>query len=182
TLFGATPELLSFRRAVGYELVRIGSSRGTRTGEPSAVMLRAGTERGAALIRSLREDLARDLPLQLELLEAEGELALDPRLASSLGVGLEPAVELEQAAVRARVQRYLAGPQTAQAAAYALDRFVRMHGRELASMEAKQRGLIEGRVVARRSWRRVAREAGYPSVPAAMRALRPAIRVLYALA
>ena len=83
TLFGATAELLQFRRSVGYALVRVGASRGTRTGEPAAVMLRPVSERATRLLDGLREDLARDLPLQLELLAAD--LVLEPALRASLG-------------------------------------------------------------------------------------------------
>ena len=35
-----TAALLAFRRHVGYALLRGGASRGTRTGEPAAVMVR----------------------------------------------------------------------------------------------------------------------------------------------
>lgn len=175
TLFGATPDLLSFRRALGYQLARVGSSPGARTGEPSVVMLRASSPRGASLVASLRDDLARNLPLQLELLEAEGELGLDPRLAAALCEGLDAAVELEEDEVRRRVERYLNGPQTAQAAAYELDRFVSANRPALDALDSSERVLVEGRLVARRPWQRVAQQAGYPTVRAAMRALRPAL-------
>ena len=178
TLFGATPELLRFRCEVGYALVRVGVSRGARTGEPAAVMLRAGSPRGAALIAELRAELARDLPIQLALLDADGELGLDPELAASLSQDVERAVELGADAVRARVLRYLAGPQPFEAAAYAITRFVEAHHDRLASLEPRERALIEGRVIARRPWRRAASDAGYPTTAAAMRALRPAIRSL----
>ena len=179
TLFGATPELLHFRRAVGYELARIGSSPGARTGEPSALMLRAASPQGAELVRSLREDLARDLSLQLELLEAEGELGFDPHLAAALCEGLPTAFDLDDDDVLQRVLRYLHGPQTAQAAAYVLDRFVRMNPQALDALDPCERALVLGRVVARRAWRIVAEQAGYATVGAAMRALRPTLRKAY---
>ncbi|MBZ0120106.1 MAG: hypothetical protein K8H88_24160, partial [Sandaracinaceae bacterium] len=112
------------------------------------------------------------------LLDADGELGLDPELAASLSQDVERAVELGADAVRARVLRYLAGPQPFEAAAYAITRFVEAHHDRLASLEPRERALIEGRVIARRPWRRAASDAGYPTTAAAMRALRPAIRSL----
>ncbi len=174
TLFGATPELLRFRRAVGYELVRVGVSRGARTGEPAAIMLRPDGDEARALVRALREDLARDLPLQLELLE--GELALDPELAAELGADLPEPAPLADDEVRAIVDAYLASSRPVESAAYAITRFVRERERALDVLPAPQRALIRARVLERRAWTEAA--AGYPSVPAAMRALRPAIAAL----
>jgi len=179
TTFGATPELLAFRRAVGYGLVRVGAARGTRTGEPSAIMLRAVSARGEALVRELRHDLARDLPIQLALLDAEGDLGLDPRLASALWEGVGPAQALGPDEILRRVACYLKGPQTSQAAAYALERFVEAHHEKLDLLEAREKRLVEARVRARQAWRVAATRGGYPSVGAAMRALRPAIRKLF---
>src|SRR5690606_38647685 len=80
TMFGATPELVAFRRAVGYELVRLGASKSARAGEPTAVMVRPVSARASRLVADLRADLARDLPIQLALIAAD-EHGLDPALA-----------------------------------------------------------------------------------------------------
>lgn len=180
TVFGATSDLIAFRRSVGYELVRVGAARGERTGEPAAIMLRAHSKRARKLIRELRSDLARDLPIQLALLHADGILGLEPGLASSLSDGLEPPVELDPAEIRSRVLRYANGPQTFASAAYAICRFVQAHRSRLSTLDSRERMLVEGHVLAHEPWDKVAREAGFPSVPSAMRALRPAIRKLLA--
>lgn len=178
TLFGATAELVAFRRSLGYEVVRLSASRGTRTGEPSVMMVRPGSEHARALVRSLREELARELPLQLELLEADGELLLEPALASALRAQL-PQVEpwtAEQA--RARSLAYAHGPRTFESVATAVRAVV--EALPLDGLPAPERAVLEGRVLACRGWRRVTAEAGLPSVPAAMRALRRGVRSLLA--
>jgi tRNA(Met) cytidine acetyltransferase len=182
TIFGATAELLTFRRALGYTLVRVGSSRGISSGEPAAVLLRAGTPRGEALIADLVADLARNLPLQLELLASDGELRLDPELERALRKDLPAASELESSELEARVERFANGAQTLEAAAYALSRYLAAHPERLACLHSNERRLLEQRLLARRSWRASARAAGYADVPAAMKAARPAIRKMIAKA
>ncbi len=113
TLFGTTPELLAFRRSVGYEVVRVGASRGTRTGEPAAVMLRAASPAGARLVGDLRGALARDLPPQLELLRDD---VLDDDLP-------EPA-PLTPEEVAEGVRAYAFGARTLEASIAALTRYV----------------------------------------------------------
>lgn len=178
TVFGATPGLLAFRRALGYELVRVGASLGLRTGEPAAVMLRPVSPAGADLVAALRQDLARDINIQLDLLRADGDLGFDPRLASALAAGLPAPVELDPHELQMRIQRYLSGPQTLQGAAYAITRVVERNTERLRSLPPQEQSLIRGRVLDRRSWDHVATQAGYPNVQAAMRALRPALRKL----
>ncbi len=174
TVFGATAELLAFRRQSGYALVRVGASRGTRTGEPAAVMLRPVTPAARALVADLRADLARDLPLQRALLA--GELALDPALEAALAEGLPPPAPLDDARLEAIVRAYVGGPRPFEAAAYAVSAFVERHADALDGLDGA--ALIEARVRQRASWAEAARVAGFPSVPAAMRALRRAVRAL----
>ncbi|HEY8431472.1 MAG TPA: GNAT family N-acetyltransferase [Sandaracinaceae bacterium] len=176
TVFGATPELLAFRREVGYSLVRLGASRGARTGEPAAVMVRPISPAARALVADLRADLARDLPIQLELLGAE--LALDPRMPAALATGLPPAEPLSDEECRSRTARYAASSRPFEAAAYAITRFVEARRERLGALDARSRALVTARVLERRAWPEAARLAGHPSVPAAMRALRPAIAAL----
>lgn len=179
TIFGVTPELLRFRRAAGYELIRVGASRGVRTGEPSAVMMRPVSPAARRLFDALREDLARDLPLQLELQNTDGELALEPALEAALGQGL--AVDPKARSTEARdaiVSSYAHGPRTYESAATPLTAWVRAHRARLSELEDEERFLIEARILERRSWSEVARLSELPSVPAAMRALRRAIRAL----
>ncbi|MCA9706970.1 MAG: tRNA(Met) cytidine acetyltransferase [Myxococcales bacterium] len=177
TLFGATPELLAFRRSLGYQLVRPSASRGARTGEPSVMMLRPVSPRACALVRELRAELARDLPRQLELLQADALLRLEPALVAALGEGLPSPAPLPAATRRALVESYAFGPRTAESVAVALLDLVRAHGERLERLVPVERALVEGRVVAGHGWARVAADAGV-TVPAAMRGLRRAVRRL----
>lgn len=178
TLFGATPELLAFRRSLGYELVRLSASRGARTGEPSVMMLRPVSERARVLVTELRAELARDLPRQLELLHADGETLLDPVLVASLCADLPPPAPLDPARCRALADAYAHGPRTFESVALALQQYVESHRDRLAVLTPAERRTIEGRVLAGHGWRRVAADAGLPGVPAAMRGLRRAVRRL----
>ncbi len=180
TMFGATTDLLSFRRSVGYELVRVGVSRGARSGEAAAVMILPVSQRARDLVASLRIELARSLAMQLELLAVDGEMDVDDALRESLARGLSDPPPLDDRELRAIVTRYVEGPQPFDAAAYALCPFVEQNRDRLDRLDPRARRLVEGRVLARRSWAAVAREAGYPSVPSAQRALRPAIAALLA--
>ena len=178
TIFGATPQLLRFRRALGYQLVRLGSSLGARSGEPAAVMLRPVSAAAQALVARLRGRLARELPLQLELLRAEAEL--DPALVRELAADLPPALPLGERERQGIVDDYLFGPCHYEAAAFALERTVEVLSAGLDELDPLSVALIRARVLRRRGWARVAREAGLPSVHAAQRALKRALRALVA--
>jgi tRNA(Met) cytidine acetyltransferase len=176
TVFGATADLIAFRRRLGYELVRVSASRGARTGEPSVVMLRPVSQRAHELVTELRAELARDLPRVLELLQADGETLLDPELANALVLDLPAPAQGTHAQCRALVEAYASGPRTFESVAFALMRFVAAEPARLEVLTPSERALIEGRVIAGHAWRRVADDAGLASVPAAMRALRRAVR------
>jgi tRNA(Met) cytidine acetyltransferase len=176
TMFGATPELVRFRREVGYELVRVGVSRGARTGEPAAVMLRPVSERARELVRELREELARSLPTQLALLGEE--LPIAPALAESLAVGLPPPRPLTREETRAAVARYVESTRPFDAAAYAISAFVAEHEPALADLPPATAALLRARALEGRRWEDAARFAGHPSVASAMRAMRPAVGAL----
>lgn len=176
TVFGATRELLEFRRRLGYQLVRVSASRGARTGEPSVVMLKPVSERAHALVAELQAELARDLPRVLELLHADGETLLDPELTHALIAELPEPAPLSPAECRALVESYAFGPRTFESVACALGRFVATEPQRLERLTPSERALIEGRVIEGHGWRRVTEDAGLSSVPAAMRALRRALR------
>ncbi|MCB9716862.1 MAG: tRNA(Met) cytidine acetyltransferase [Myxococcales bacterium] len=177
TMFGVTPELLAFRRSLGYALVRLSASRGARSGEPSAMMLRPVSPRARALVDRLRAELARDLPTQLQLLRADEQTLLDPALVHALGEGLFAPAPMSADERRALVESYALGPRTFESAAVAVIAFVEDQRARLGALPDPERALVEGRVRAGRGWSRVAREAGL-GVPAAMRGLRRAIRRL----
>jgi tRNA(Met) cytidine acetyltransferase len=178
TLFGATAELVRFRRALGYRLVRLGVSRGARSGEPSVVMVRPCSDRARSLVEALERELASNLPVQLELLRSDGGLGLDATLEQELRAGLGEPPPLDERELREVARSYLGGPRPFESAAFALEALVDARSSALAGLAPRERALIEGRVLRRRAWPEVAAEAGYPSVAASMRALRAALRAL----
>lgn len=176
TVFGATPELIAFRRALGYELVRVSASRGARTGEPSVLMMRPVSTRAHDLMYELRAELARDLPRQLELLAADGETLLDPALLDTLRHELPTPAPLDAAQCHTLVESYAHGPRTFESVALAVRCFVEAHPERVVGLDAASKALIHSRVIAGNSWRQACQAAGLVSVPAAMRALRRALR------
>lgn len=176
TLFGATPDVIAFRRALGYRLVRIGASRGARTGEPAAVMVRPVSPEAETLTAQLRAELARDLPIQLRLLDADDGLGLSAQLTESLLHDLPAPAPLSEEDELRRVRAYAFGPPPYEAAAFAIQRWAQRQ--DLGTLAAMERKIVEGRVLHECGWRRVTRESGAASVPAAMRALRRAVRAL----
>lgn len=172
TLFGATPGLVRFRRAVGYELVRLGASRGSRTGEPSAVMVRPTDAASRARVEALRAQLARDLPLQLRLLHGDGELPLAPELEAELLRGLPAPPPWTGPEALAAVASYVRRERPFEAVASAL---LHLHEGGHLRLEPAERRLVEARLLATRSWAGLARDLGHPSVREAMRAMRRAV-------
>ena len=178
TLFGLSPGLLQFRRSVGYELVRVGASRGTRTGEPAVVMMRPVSDRAEALFQRLRDKLARQLPVQMKLMQAGRELLLEDTLIHDLSEGLGPALPLSESERKEAVELFAHGPRTHESACVALRSFVEEHEGSLPELPPGDRALIQARILRGMGWEDAARAADLPSVPAAMRALRRAIRAL----
>lgn len=171
TLFGAVPEVIGMRRGLGYELVRVGASRGSRTGEPTAVMVRPCTPETVALVEELRAGLSREWPVQQELLRAEGWPAL-PAYLEALGAGLgEPSPWSEAELDRIRRQ-FATGPRPYESCAAAIAHLAARHPPTGHADDA----VLRIRVASRGSWERVAERAGLPSVPAAMRAVKRAVR------
>lgn len=179
TVFGGTPELIRFRRALGYQLVRLGVSRGSRSGEAAAVMVRPVTPSAVRLVEALRRGLALALPRQLDLLCGGGDLLVDPVMRETLCDGLPRVPPLSEQEARDMVAFYLRSPQPFEVAAHVLIPFVQRNAGALGALDPRSRRLVEDRVLAGRPWAEV---AGYDSVPAAMRALRPALRRLAAVA
>ncbi|MBW2465034.1 MAG: tRNA(Met) cytidine acetyltransferase [Deltaproteobacteria bacterium] len=182
TLFGATPGLIAFRRSLGYELVRVGSSRGIRTGEPTAVMVRPATPRAEALLGRLRGALARDLEAGLALAEKDGELPLAPDLLATFRKGLPAPAPLSTEERAVFVERYATGGATYDSARGALEAWLRDHRGSLddsADLDETGALLIRLRIEDRRGWDEICEVTGHPTVPGAMRALRRAVRALW---
>lgn len=178
TIFGATPELVQFRRSVGYELVRVSASRGARTGEPAATMLHPRTDRARALLSALRAELARELPLQLRLLSTDDELPLDADLESALRKDLPAPAPIDDAELPAHVHAYAFGPRTFESAAVAIVRWVERNPTALERLSPIERAVVQGRVLRGDGWLKVTRDAGVADVAIAMRTLRRAIRAM----
>lgn len=172
TVFGATVDLVRFRRALGYEVVRLGSSRGQRTGEPAVVMLRPVSAAAHALAARLRAVLARELACAVALHAAEGE-PLEDELVQALREGLPPPAPLPETERDRIVFHWLEGPRPYEAAAYALRAWIEAHP------ELARDPLVAAKIVHGRGWRAVTRDLGLPSVPAAMRALRRRARAAW---
>ena len=180
TLFGATARVVGFRRALGYALARVGTSRGARTGEPSVAMLRPVSPKALALVQTLRAELARDLPTQLELMEKDGPLPLPPPLHRAILDALvdEPApMSLE---VAARVVYSVAfGPRHFESAPLAVRTFIQAYPEALEGLSERQKTLLLRRAVAFDDWATVAAAADMGTLPATMRALRRALQAFY---
>lgn len=176
TLFGATAELMRFRRRLGYLPVRLTGSRGRRSGEPSVLMLRPVTPEGLKVCQRLRRELAQELPTQLLLYQADGLVLEGDEFVSQLCLGL-PQVSppsLEECIRRSR--RYLEGPQTFESVAGSVKRWVEQL--QLEHLSPPERSLVESRVLRCESWSTASRASGCASARQAMRALKRALRSL----
>lgn len=167
TLFGATASVVRFRQRLGYSLVRLGASRGARTGDPAAVMVRPETEAARTVVAVLRQRLAARLPAQVALLQSDGVVPLPVDLVAALSEGLPPApATLDPADVHDGVRAYAFGPRPLEAAIVELRQFLAAHPGEPGS-------LVQARIVEGAPWPTVAR-AHTMTVPVAMRATRRA--------
>jgi tRNA(Met) cytidine acetyltransferase len=179
TLFGLSPGLLQFRRSAGYELVRVGSSRGTRTGEPAVVMIRPVTARAHNLHGRLRMKLARQITAQIQLMQAGNEILLSGSLIADLRAGLPAPIQPLSPDERLEAVRvYADGPRTMEATCIALHEYVSENLEALAHLAPDAKALIEARILNRLGWEEAAVAANLPSAVAAMRALRRAVRAL----
>jgi tRNA(Met) cytidine acetyltransferase len=176
TLFGATPALVRFRRAVGYRPVRLGVGPGSRTGEPAVAMLRPATPAGAAAVRTLESDLALTLDAQVAYMAADGGVPVEAALVALLRpVDPDPP---SAGAETAMVARYLDGPATFESVAGPVAAWVAARAAHLDALAAADAALLRTRVLERRGWDAAAAAAGLPTRRAAMRALRRAVRRL----
>lgn len=176
TLFGATPGLLSFRRSLGYRLVRVGVSRSARSGVPSVLMLRPRSPAAHRLVDHLRHDLARDLPAILGRLDGERGVPLDPALIHLLRADLPAPSKWTIASASSAMDRYLHGatPIDALAEAPAVWLSTRTdwtHG--LSPLEALA---IRLRVIENRPWHAIAAACGTRNVTVVHRAIRRGLR------
>lgn len=175
TLFGASPDLLAFRRSLGYRLLRVSASRNQRTGEPSVLMVRPVSERARHLVDHLERALARELPLQLELLAAEPP-GLDPELERALLESLPPTDPYTDAEALALVRDYATGPRTFESVATAITRVA--IAADLSVLTNAERAVVKTRAISHQSWEAASSAAGLAHPGLAMRAMRRAMRTL----
>jgi tRNA(Met) C34 N-acetyltransferase TmcA len=176
TLFGATAGLVAFRRRVGYDVAGLSASRGIRTGEPSVLMLRPTTDAAQRLLAELRLELARELPLRLQLLADDGGIDIDPTLVAALQQGLPETTPYSAAEAESLACAYADGPRTFESVASAIRTFVET--RDLGELPDDERDVVERRVLRASSWEETTRGAGLANPRIAMRSLRRAIRRL----
>lgn len=175
TLFGATAELVAFRRSLGYEVVRVGSARGERSGEPSVVMVRPSSEMAVALVEALRRELARNLETQLAFLDAEDPPRIDDALREALGRGLPEVPPYSDEELFCHALAYAEGARPFDADAGALVAFVARNRAALDELVPRSRKLLEARALHRAGWAAAAAHAGFETPAAAMRAMRRAL-------
>ncbi|MCU0659638.1 MAG: GNAT family N-acetyltransferase [Polyangiaceae bacterium] len=180
TLFGATAEVVNFRRSLGYMLVRVGASRGARTGEPAAVMVHPRSPAAHRLVASMQRELAWHLPWQWRAFEAEGT-PLEPALIEALGAGLPSPSLPDDEEQLALVRAYVASARPADTLGAVLCAWVRGRAGLLGRLPRRDAALLQARWVEERSWAQATREARFDSVEGAMKAMRGAVRGLLSL-
>lgn len=177
TMFGATLEVVRFRQGLGYQLVRLGMSRGARTGEPAVVMLRPVSLRAKETTAVFRRELARNLPWQIREFAAEG-LPLSGELEQALLEGLDSPEPLSALEINTIVDEYLRSARPVDTIAYAISSFVQGNKKLLSYMDKRSSALLRARWIEGRIWREAAEVAGFKDTGAAMRAMRGAMGVL----
>jgi tRNA(Met) cytidine acetyltransferase len=171
TLFGATPDLVAFRRQQGYRPVFLAAGLGARSGAPAVAAVRPVHPDAAALTDALQAELARDLPLRLRLLAADTGLPVDPALPDALA--LPPAPPRALADAWALAASWVDGPRALESVAGALAQVLTAAPDWLAG--TAERGWLTARVVDARPWTAIGVSPG-PAVRAIKRAWRAAAR------
>lgn len=89
--FGATPKLLSFWSEAGYRQIHLGTRPNPRSGEHSAVMLRAGSSAGSSVIDRHEQRLVDRLPGQLP----DTLRDIDPALVVATARAIDVTIEVD---------------------------------------------------------------------------------------
>jgi tRNA(Met) cytidine acetyltransferase len=174
TTFGATADVLRFRRSVGYGLVRMGAVLGRRTGAPSVVMVRPVSDTAKALVGRLQAKAARDLPYQIALLRAEG--GHDEALCAALLCDLPAASTLPLREYQTQIRGFLMGPVPLEACVHSLRRFVEENRAAFEGLCDPERAAVQARLYDGASWRETAVAGGYATVRAAHRGVKRALQ------
>jgi tRNA(Met) cytidine acetyltransferase len=183
SIFGASPELVSFWRSAGYVPLRLSSSRGARSGEHSLLVATPVSDRARTLVAALERELARELPHAL----ADTLRDVPPELLCACGasppagpdgvVALAVPFALDDDDVRALVA-YAFGPRPYDSVVRPLFALAHLAMRAGSLGHDREGRLVVAKVCERAPWAEVAARLGYPSVKVAMRALKEIARGL----
>ncbi|MFB6086635.1 MAG: tRNA(Met) cytidine acetyltransferase TmcA [Halodesulfurarchaeum sp.] len=176
TGFGATPELVSFWEANGYESVHLSTSRNERSGEHSVLMLKSASEWGESLVKAHGNWFGT----RIEGVLRDSLADVDPAVIRAV---LEASTHPPAVSFSAHRWRVIVGAAFGPGL-YSVDpepfRTLALYGlidggAELSDTEARLliRGLLQGQ-----SWDRVAAELGFVSRTAAIRALGRTLQLL----
>jgi len=180
TVFGATPALIQFRRALGYELVRLGVSRSARTGVPSAVMVRPQSLSARRLVERLRADMARDLPAQLDQMDRERGLPIEPALRRMVLSDLPQAGSWTPVTLSERVRSYVHGANPHDVVGPAVELWVdALPAHAVAQSPGRDGQAMRARVQRRLGWHEVVAEVDMGTVSATQRAVRRSLQSLW---
>lgn len=180
TVFGATPALVRFRQRLGYVVVRLGVSRGARTGVPSVVMVRPQSAAGHALVDLLRAECARDLPGQLQWMSREVGPRLSDHLRAALTHELPAAAPWTARDIASRVEHLLRGAMPLDSAGDAPRLWLEaVYGSARPGLTPLEAACLSARVDDGHAWTTVAAHARV-NVAVAQRATRRALRQLVA--
>lgn len=169
--FGGDAGLLRFWQHCGFDPVRVGMTRSSRSGEHALMVLQSANSAGAALLAAARRQFIRDLPAQLgqPLRDLQPELAV--RLLHNSGASTSLATtDVRQLQAYAFTQRGY-GDSIA-----ALQRLV-LWAAQVALLElpAQQQHLLLAKVMQGRRWSEVAVLGSWSGRGATEQALRQAV-------
>ncbi len=172
--FGATPGLLTFWRKQGWLPVRLGIQRGSSSGEHSALLLQALSDKGAALVNQARERFLFQFPHQLgdrlQDLEADLVVALmqvDDQLPPPLSER-----DLDDLKAFAFERRQL---EDVIASVWTLACPALANRLAMQQLDERQQAVLVARVLQRRSWQEVAAGSALTGRKQALALLRETI-------
>lgn len=178
--FGASAELLSFWHHSGLDALHLGTARNAASGARAAVVLKALSPDGQALIAQARQRLLRDLPT---LLSGPLQTAEPEAVASLLHALPHQATRVDPGDQR-QIDAFADAHRTLEAALPALERLVRkrLDGATDSDTEStvspRQRDLLILSILQRRSLRGVVSALGLSGRAELVQELRAAIAAL----
>src|SRR5690606_11701670 len=133
--------------------------------------VRPVSARAHDLLAGLRRDLARDLPLQLDLQRVSGELPLSAALEEAVLEGLPPPAPFEDEELAQAVGSFAFGTRPFESVVAAVTEQMRRAGAKVDALPPALAAVVRVRVRERRTWAEAAEAAELSTAAAAMRAL-----------